>query len=76
MSTNETERIFALFPFGNAANQLELTERKTQRLMNRFSESYAARLVSLRGGKPGNHRFPETKCNLMRVNVRHNYGRL
>ncbi len=40
----------------DAAHQLALTERQTQRLMNRFRESGAAGLVNLRRGRPGNHR--------------------
>uniref|UniRef100_UPI00403EEDB1 helix-turn-helix domain-containing protein n=1 Tax=Klebsiella pneumoniae TaxID=573 RepID=UPI00403EEDB1 len=38
----------------DAAHQLALTERQTQRLMNRFRESGAAGLVNLRRGRPGN----------------------
>lgn len=44
----------------DAAHQLALTERQTQRLMNRFSESGAAGLANLRRGSPGNHRLPES----------------
>ncbi|HDZ2903436.1 TPA: helix-turn-helix domain-containing protein [Klebsiella pneumoniae] len=44
----------------DAAHQLALTERQTQRLMNRFRESGAAGLVNLRRGRPGNHRLPES----------------
>ncbi|MGQ0396030.1 ISNCY family transposase [Klebsiella pneumoniae] len=44
----------------DAANQLELTERQTQRLMNRFREFGAAGLASLRRGRPGNNRIPES----------------
>lgn len=40
----------------DAAQQLALTERQTQRLMNRFRESGAAGLANLRRGRPGNHR--------------------
>lgn len=43
-----------------AAHQLALTERQTQRLMNRFRESGAAGLANLRRGLPGNHRLPES----------------
>ncbi|HCL5291989.1 TPA: helix-turn-helix domain-containing protein [Salmonella enterica] len=39
----------------DAAHQLALTERQTQRLMNRFRESGAAGLANLRRGLPGNH---------------------
>lgn len=44
----------------DAAHQLALTERQTQRLMNRFRESGAAGLSNLRRGRPGNHRLPES----------------
>lgn len=44
----------------DAAHQLALTERQTQRLMNRFRESGAAGLANLRRGCPGNHRLPES----------------
>lgn len=44
----------------DAAQQLALTERKTQRLMNRFRDSGAAGLVNLRRGRPDNHRLPES----------------
>jgi len=44
----------------DAAHQLALTERQTQRLMNRFRESGTAGLVNLRRGRPGNHRLPES----------------
>lgn len=44
----------------DAAHQLALTERQTQRLMNRFRESGAAGLTNLRRGRPGNHRLPES----------------
>lgn len=44
----------------DAAQQLVLTERKTQRLMNRFRDSGAAGLVNLRRGRPDNHRLPES----------------
>lgn len=44
----------------DAAHQLALTERQTQRLMNRFRESGAAGLANLRRGRPGNHRLPES----------------
>lgn len=44
----------------DAAHQLALTERQTQRLMNRFRESGAAGLLNLRRGRPGNHRLPES----------------
>lgn len=44
----------------DAAHQLALTERQTQRLMNRFRESSAAGLANLRRGRPGNHRLPES----------------
>ncbi|CZW56043.1 transposase [Enterobacter hormaechei] len=44
----------------DAAHQLALTERQTQRLMNRFRESGAAGLATLRRGHPGNHRLPES----------------
>ncbi len=44
----------------DAAHQLALTERQTQRLMNRFRESGAAGLANLRRGRLGNHRFPES----------------
>lgn len=44
----------------DAAHQLALTERQTQRLMNRFRESSAAGLSNLRRGRPGNHRLPES----------------
>lgn len=44
----------------DAAHQLDLTERQTQRLMNRFREFGAAGLVSLRRGQLGNHRLPES----------------
>ena len=43
----------------DAAHQLALTERQTQRLMNRFRESGAAGLSNLRRGRPGNHRLPD-----------------
>lgn len=43
-----------------AANQLALTERHTQRLMNRFHNSGAAGLINLRHGWSGNHRLPES----------------
>ena len=36
----------------DAAHQLALTERQTQRLMNRFRESGAAGLANLRRGRP------------------------
>ena len=42
----------------DAAHQLALTERQTQRLMNRFRESGA--VANLRRGRPGNHRLPES----------------
>lgn len=44
----------------DAAHKLALTERQTQRLMNRFRESSAAGLANLRRGRPGNHRLPES----------------
>lgn len=44
----------------DAAHQLTLTERQTQRLMNRFRDSGAAGLANLRRGRPGNHRLPES----------------
>ncbi len=44
----------------DAAHQLDLTERQTQRLMNRFREFGAAGLASLRRGQLGNHRLPES----------------
>ena len=44
----------------DAAHQLALTERQTQRLMNRFRESGSAGLASLRRGRLGNHRLPES----------------
>lgn len=44
----------------DAAHQLALTERQTQRLMNRFRESGPAGLANLRRGRPGNHRLPES----------------
>ena len=44
----------------DVACQLNLTERQTQRLMNRSRESGAAGLASLRRGRPGNHRLPES----------------
>lgn len=44
----------------DAAHQLALTERQTQRLMNRFRESGAAGLANLRRGRPSNHRLPES----------------
>lgn len=44
----------------DAAHQLNLSERQTQRLMNCFRKSGAAGLVSLRRGNPGNHRLPES----------------
>ena len=44
----------------DAAHQLALTERQTQRLMNRFRESGAAGLATLRRGHPDNHRLPES----------------
>lgn len=44
----------------DAVQQLALTERQTQRLMNRFRESGAAGLTNLRRGRPGNHRLPES----------------
>ena len=44
----------------DAAHQLALTERQTQRLMNRFRESGVAGLANLRRGCPGNHRLPES----------------
>lgn len=44
----------------DAAHQLALTKRQTQRLMNRFRESGAAGLANLRRGRPGNHRLPES----------------
>lgn len=44
----------------DAAQLLALTERQTQRLMNRFRESGAAGLANLRRGRPGNHRLPES----------------
>ncbi|EQV93383.1 hypothetical protein G893_02111 [Escherichia coli KOEGE 71 (186a)] len=44
----------------DAAHQLALTERQTQRLMNRFRESGAAGLANLRRGRPGNHRLSES----------------
>lgn len=45
----------------DAAHQLALTERQTQRLMNRFRESSAAGLANLRRrGRPGNHILPES----------------
>lgn len=37
-----------------------LTERQTQRLMNRFRESAAAGLANHRRGRPGNYRLPES----------------
>jgi len=52
----------------DAAHQLDLTERQTQRLMNRFRESGAAGLASLRRGQPGNHRLPES----LKLSERHN----
>lgn len=44
----------------DAAQLFALTERQTQRLMNRFHESGAAGLANLRRGRPGNHRLPES----------------
>lgn len=44
----------------DAAHHLALTERQTQRLMNRFCESGAARLANIRRGRPCNHRPPES----------------
>lgn len=44
----------------DAAHQLALTERQTQRLMNRIRESGAAGLANLRLGRHGNHRLPES----------------
>lgn len=44
----------------DAAHQLALTERQTQRLMNRFRESGAAGLTNLRRGRPCNHRLPDS----------------
>ncbi len=44
----------------DAAQLLALTERQTQRLINRFRESGAAGLANLRRGRPGNHRLPES----------------
>ena len=44
----------------DAAHQLALTERQTQRLMKCFRESGAAGLANLRPGRPGNHRLPES----------------
>lgn len=52
----------------DAAHQLALTERQTQRLMNRFRESGAAGLENLRRGRSGNHRLPESlnmECNAL-----------
>lgn len=43
----------------DAANQLELTERQTQRLLKRFRESGAAGLANPQRGRPGNHRLSE-----------------
>ena len=44
----------------DAAHQLALTERQTQRLMSRFRESGAAGPANLRWGRLGNHRLPES----------------
>ncbi len=44
----------------DAAHQFALTERQTQRLMNRFRESGVAGLANLRRGRPGNHKLPES----------------
>lgn len=44
----------------DAVQQLALSERQTQRSMNRFRESGAAGLTNLRRGRPGNHRLPES----------------
>ncbi|WP_436922632.1 helix-turn-helix domain-containing protein [Klebsiella pneumoniae] len=44
----------------DAAYQLNLFERQVQRLMNLFRKDGAAGLASLRRGKPGNHRLPES----------------
>lgn len=44
----------------DAAHQLDLTERQTQRLMNRFRKFGAAGLASLRRGQLGNHRLPKS----------------
>ena len=44
----------------DTAHQLSLTERQTQRLMNRFRESGATGLVNLRRGRPGSHMLPES----------------
>lgn len=52
-------------PRRDAAYQLALTERQTQRLMDRFRESCAAGLVNFRRGRPGNHRL--TKSLKLRV---------
>ena len=44
----------------DTAHQLALTERQTQRLMNRFRESGAEGLVNLWRGRPSNHRLQES----------------
>lgn len=44
----------------DAAHQRALTERQTQRLMNRFRDSGTAGLANLRQRRPGNHRLPES----------------
>lgn len=44
----------------DAAVQLKLTERQVQRLVNRFRDSGASGLASLRRGSPGNHKLPES----------------
>lgn len=44
----------------DAAHQLAHTERQTKRLMNCFRESGAAELATLRRGRPGNLRLPES----------------
>lgn len=54
----------------DAAHQLALTERQTQRLMNRFRESGAAGLANLRRGRPGNHRLPESLNKISRCSLK------
>lgn len=44
----------------DAANQLQISERQVQRLMNRYRQSGAVGITSSKRGLPSNHRLPES----------------
>lgn len=60
----------------DAAHQLALTERQTQLLMNRFRESGAAGLSSLKRGRPANNRAPDELRFKILTLLRENYSDL